>query len=95
LRACAPLRLHLPYRRELPLENVQRVLFFGFQIPELHVLQNDFQRVANAAELPPIAPDPVEKLALEVGVACAAEIDVDEAELSALLIGGYRIDRLP
>ena len=59
--------LHLPHRRELPLENVQRVLFFGFQIPELHMLENDFQRVADAAELAPIAPDPVEKLPLKVG----------------------------
>ncbi len=31
------------------------------------MLQNDLQRVADAAELAPIAPDPVEKLPLEVG----------------------------
>jgi hypothetical protein len=95
LGACAPLRLDLPDRRELPLENVQRVLLFGFQIPELHMLQDDFQRIADAAELAPVAPDPVEKFPLEVGFPGGAEIDVEEAELSALLVGGYRIDRLP
>ena len=82
------------HRCELPFENVQRVLFFGFQIPELHVLQNDFKRVADAAELPPITPNSIEKLALKVRFSRVAEIDVDEAELSALLIEGPGIDRL-
>ena len=58
------------------------------------MLENDLQRVADAADLAPVAPDLIEKLALEVGFACAAEIDVDEAELSALLIEGPGIDRL-
>jgi hypothetical protein len=70
-------------------------LLFGFQIPELHVLENDFQRVADAAKLPPVASDLIEELALEVGFARCAEIDVDEAELSTLLIEGHRIDCLP
>ena len=73
--------LRLPHRRELPLENVQRVLFVRFQIPELHVLENDFQRVADAAELSPVAPDLVEDLALKVGFRRVAEIDVDEARI--------------
>src|ERR1700722_12099331 len=87
--------LHLSHRRKLPLENVQRVLFLRFQIPELHMLENDFERVADATELAPIAPDPIEKLPLEVGFTRGAEIDVDEAELSALLIESHGIYRLP
>src|SRR5580704_19079964 len=58
------------------------------------MLQNDFQRITDAANLPPIASDPVEDLSFKVGVACAAEIDVDEAELTALLREGPGIDRL-
>ena len=79
----------------LPLENVQRVLFVGFQIPKLHVLQNDFQRVADTADLPTVASNLVEDLSLEVGFRRVAEVDVDEAELSALLIEGHGIDCLP
>ena len=87
--------LRLSHRRELPLENVQRVLLLRFQFPELHMLENDFQRVANAAELAPLGPDPVEKLPLKVGFRSVAEIDVDEVELSTPLIEGHGIDRLP
>ena len=86
--------LRLPHGRDLPLENVQCVLFVGLQILELHVLQNDFQRVADAAKLSPAAPDRFQDFSFYVGVGRAAEIDVDEPELSALLIGGDRIDRL-
>jgi hypothetical protein len=78
-----------------PFENVERVLFVGVQIPKLHVLQNDLQRVADAANLPPVASNLVEDLSLKIGFRCVAEIDVDEAELSALLIEGHGIDRLP
>jgi hypothetical protein len=79
----------------LSLKNVQRVLFLGFQIPELHMFQNDLKRVADAAELAPVAADLGEKLPFEVGFTRRAEIEVDEAELSALLVEGHGIDRLP
>ena len=69
-------------------------MLFGPQIPEPHVLQNDFQRVADAAKLSPVASDLIEELALEVGFAGCAEIDVDEAELPDLRREGLGIDRL-
>jgi hypothetical protein len=59
------------------------------------VLENDFQRVADAAELAPITPHLVKKFPLEVGFTRSPEIEVDEAELSALLVKGQGIDRLP
>ena len=49
------------------------------------MLQNDFERVADAAELPPVAPDRFQDFSFQVGIGCPAEIDVDEAELTALL----------
>jgi len=85
----------LPHRRKLSLENVERVLLLRFDILKLHRLQNDIQRIADAAKLPPVAPDVIEDLSLEIAFRRIAEVDIDQAELSALLISRYRIDRLP
>jgi hypothetical protein len=65
--------LRLPHRRDLPLEDVQRVLFVRVKVPELDVLENDFQRIADAAKLSPIASDLVENLSLQVGFRCVAK----------------------
>lgn len=48
------------------------------------MLQENVQRIADAADLTSIASNVVEDRSLETGVARAAEIDVDEAELPAL-----------
>ena len=65
-----------------------------FRSPEPHVLQNDFQRVANATKLAPVAADGFQNFSFQVGIACAAEIDVDKAELPDLRREGLGIDRL-
>jgi hypothetical protein len=89
------LLLNLPDSGKLATKEVERVLLGRANLVELDMPEKHFERIADAPELAPVAPDLVEDGLLRFGVWTPARIDVDEAELCALLIEGPGIDRLP
>ena len=67
---------------ELKAQLGNRIALGGFQFVELHVLDQDCQRIANATELLAVAADLVEHFLFDFRIAAMAEVDIDQPELA-------------
>ena len=59
------------------------------------MIEQHLERIADATELAAVAADLVQDGLLDFRARRLAQIDVDEAELRALLVERPRVDRLP
>ena len=59
------------------------------------MVEDDLERVADMADLPPVASDIVENGALGLRARRLSQVDVEQTDLRTLLVEGQRIDRLP
>lgn len=93
LRTRAP--LDLPDLGKLAPKDRESILLILSQIAEFYVVEQYLQGVANAAELASITANLVEHPLFDFWMWSLPEIDIDEAELRALLIERPGIDGLP